>query len=95
MRKQNNDDVIVVGDRPAGLFAAYYLAAHSGMKALLLEQGRMPGQRPGPISNNPQSLKCQPGNILNGIGGAGLLSGGNIVSASATGLIPAKAILEG
>ncbi len=95
MRKQNNYDVIAMGGGPAGLFAAYYLAERSGLKVLLLEQGRMPGQHHCPISNNQQCLKCQPGNILNGIGGAGLFSDGNIVSASATGLIPAKAILEG
>ena len=40
----------------------------------------MPGQRHCPISTDQQCLKCQPGNI---------------VSTSATGLIPAKAILEG
>ncbi len=78
MSQQTTYDVIVVGGGPAGLFSAYYLAEHSDLRVLLLEQGKMPGQRHCPISTNQQCFKCQPCNILNGIGGAGLFSDGKL-----------------
>ena len=72
MKTQNTYDVIIVGGGPAGLFAAYYLSEQSSLRVLLLEKGKVPKDRSCPISNNQQCLKCNPCNILNGIGGAGL-----------------------
>ncbi len=71
-------DTIIVGGGPAGLFAAYYLAEHMGGKILLIEKGRSPDKRKCPINENQECLKCNPCNILSGIGGAGLFSDGKL-----------------
>lgn len=72
-----NYDVIIVGGGPAGLFAAYYLAEHSSLKVLLIEQGKSPLKRACPIKDHG-CINCRPCNILCGIGGAGLFSDGKL-----------------
>ncbi len=71
-------DVIIVGGGPAGLFAAYYLAENSDKKVLLLEKGKDPRKRYCPITAEQECLRCQPCNILSGVGGAGLFSDGKL-----------------
>ncbi|MBD3164225.1 FAD-dependent oxidoreductase [Candidatus Woesearchaeota archaeon] len=56
-------DVIIVGAGPAGLFSAYELA-NKGLKLLLIDKGPAAGQRKG--------------EIMTGIGGAGLYSDGKL-----------------
>ncbi|UCF92010.1 MAG: FAD-dependent oxidoreductase [Desulfobacterales bacterium] len=73
-----NYDVIIVGGGPAGMFAAYYLSAHSDLRVLLLEKGKGPLNRKCPINASQECLKCKPCNILSGIGGAGLFSDGKL-----------------
>lgn len=70
-------DVIIVGAGPAGLFAAYYLCEHSSLRVLVIEKGKPPLQRKCPIGDKG-CIKCQPCNILCGIGGAGLFSDGKL-----------------
>lgn len=70
-------DVIIVGGGPAGLFAAYYLGEYSNLKVLLLEKGKAPLKRICPIGDKG-CIKCQPCNILCGVGGAGLFSDGKL-----------------
>lgn len=70
-------DVIIVGGGPAGLFAAYYLGEHSNLSVLVIEKGKAPLKRKCPIKDSG-CIKCQPCNILCGIGGAGLFSDGKL-----------------
>ncbi len=80
MTKQHNKhyDVIIVGAGPAGLFAAYYLSVHTNYSILLLEKGRDIAQRTCPIKKDMVCKKCNPCNILSGVGGAGLYSDGKL-----------------
>lgn len=71
-------DVIIVGGGPAGLFAAFYLAEHSGLNVLLLEKGRKSKSRNCPLTGDLDCVHCKPCNILSGMGGAGLFSDGKL-----------------
>lgn len=71
-------DVVVVGGGPAGLFAAYHLRRHSDLSVLLLEKGQPAERRRCPLQGQGGCLRCNPCNILSGLGGAGLFSDGKL-----------------
>ncbi|HPA14178.1 MAG TPA: NAD(P)/FAD-dependent oxidoreductase [Desulfobacterales bacterium] len=76
--KNQKYDVIIVGGGPAGLFAALYLCEHSDFQVLLIERGKDPLKRRCPINDHGKCIKCEPCDILCGIGGAGLFSDGKL-----------------
>ena len=73
-------DVIIVGAGVGGLFASYELAnLNYAQKVLLLDKGRSLDMRNCPISSDENvktCISCDPCSIMNGFGGAGLLSDG-------------------
>lgn len=71
-------DVIIVGGGPAGLFAAYYLAEHTGLSVCLIDKGPEAKKRRCPIGKTRKCSRCNPCHILSGIGGGGLFSDGKL-----------------
>jgi len=68
---------IVVGAGPAGLFCAYELAK-AGVKAVVVESGSSIEKRKCPMRKVGYCVKCNPCNLIHGVGGAGLFSDGKL-----------------
>ncbi len=78
--RQPDSPVVVVGAGPAGLFAAYELAA-AGAPVLLCERGRPIEQRVGDVELFwRQGMLDTQSNVLFGEGGAGTFSDGKLTS---------------
>mgnify|MGYP005844613779 CR=1 FL=1 len=77
-RSATHFDVIIVGAGPAGLFAACHLCEHSGLRVLIIEKGKPPEARCCRMADTRECLKCDPCEVLSGIGGAGLFSDGKL-----------------
>ena len=72
-------DVAIIGAGPAGLFAAYELAVNSTLKIIIIDKGKDINHRKCPsIEGYRRCQKCNPCNILCGLGGAGGLSDGKL-----------------
>ena len=71
-------DVAIIGAGPAGLFAAYELASNSDASIIVVDKGKDIRKRKCPLSHFTKCLKCEPCNILCGLGGAGGLSDGKL-----------------
>ena len=71
-------DVAIIGAGPAGLFAAYELALNSDASVIVIDKGKDIKKRKCPLAHFTKCLKCEPCNILCGLGGAGGLSDGKL-----------------
>lgn len=71
-------DVVIVGGGPAGLFAAWWLADHSDLSVCIVERGNMVKKRSCPLGKTKKCMRCDPCNILSGMGGGGLFSDGKL-----------------
>jgi len=68
---------IVVGAGPAGLFCAYELAK-AGAEVVVVESGSAVERRRCPMKRMGYCAKCEPCNLIHGVGGAGLFSDGKL-----------------
>jgi len=67
-------DVIIIGAGPAGMFAAYELAAVQPFKILIVDMGRDIEKRLCPMKTNTYCMHCTPCDIMCGVGGCGTFS---------------------
>ncbi len=70
-------DVIIVGAGPAGLFAARTLSK-AGLSVLVLDMGKDIEERHCPATERGKCIRCQPCNVMCGVGGAGGMSSGTL-----------------
>ena len=68
-------DVVIIGAGPAGLFAAYELAGKK--KVIVIDMGKDIKRRKCPAQTTI-CTKCDPCNVMSGLGGAGGLSDGKL-----------------
>lgn len=70
-------DVIIIGAGPAGMFAAYELAAGK-LKTLVIDMGRDIDKRVCPMKTQSYCTHCTPCDIMCGVGGCGTFSDGTL-----------------
>jgi uncharacterized FAD-dependent dehydrogenase len=70
-------DAVIVGSGPAGMFAAKEIA-EKGHKVLIIDMGKDVDQRIKPKAHETLSHAWDPGNIMCGVGGAGMFSDGTL-----------------
>lgn len=71
-------DVIIIGAGPAGLFAGHEISKNSKLKVLIVDMGRDADKRKCPMEKTGVCIKCDPCNVMSGVGGAGGLSDGTL-----------------
>ncbi|MCD6380934.1 MAG: NAD(P)/FAD-dependent oxidoreductase [Candidatus Odinarchaeota archaeon] len=69
-------DVAIIGAGPAGMFAAYELSNNTNLSIVIIEKGSDVDKRKCPEARLSYCAKCNPCNIISGVGGAGTLSSG-------------------
>ena len=73
-------DVVIIGAGVAGMFAAYELlkSKEKGLSILLIDEGRDIRERHCPMKETIQCARCNPCNIMCGVGGSGTYSDGTL-----------------
>jgi len=72
-------DIAIIGAGPSGLFAAYEITEKSSLKVIIIDKGNDIVNRKCPsLLKFVRCKKCNPCNILCGLGGAGGLSDGKL-----------------
>ena len=71
-------DVIIIGAGPAGMFAAYELAAIHSLKILIVDMGRDIEKRLCQMKTHTYCMHCIPCDIMCGVGGCGTFSDGTL-----------------
>jgi len=70
-------DAVIIGAGPAGMFAAYELAA-GNLKVLVIDMGRDIDKRLCPMKTQSYCMHCTPCDIMCGVGGCGTFSDGTL-----------------
>lgn len=71
-------DVLIVGAGPAGLFAAHELSAKSDLSVLIVDMGKDIKKRRCPAIKTGRCIRCQPCDVMCGVGGTGGMSDGTL-----------------
>lgn len=77
MEERSKQDCVIVGAGPAGLFAAHQLMG-KGLKVLVIDKGPDVGERSCVTKLKGTCARCQPCQIMSGVGGAGTFSDGTL-----------------
>lgn len=71
-------EVTIIGAGPAGLFAAKELADKSDFSIKIIEKGKPISERNCPVAETGECVKCEPCDVMHGVGGAGGMSDGTL-----------------
>ena len=78
MTTKQSYDVVIIGAGPAGMFAANELLKQKGQSILIIDEGKDIRDRHCPMKETIQCAKCDPCNIMCGVGGSGTYSDGTL-----------------
>ncbi|MDH5754652.1 MAG: NAD(P)/FAD-dependent oxidoreductase [Candidatus Bathyarchaeota archaeon] len=78
-------DTVIVGAGPSGMMAANELSSTTNLSILVLEKGKEIRERSCKLSSGNKCANCEPCDVVNGVGGAGLFSDGKLCLSNAVG----------
>ncbi len=71
-------DVLIIGAGPAGLFAAHELSTKSDLSVQIVDMGKNIKKRTCPVTKTGKCVRCQPCDVMCGVGGTGGMSDGTL-----------------